>query len=113
MLVARKGATIRGARDLVGKKIAIDALKGQDPTLTAKFRNAIQAASVWADKKENRRASAAILAKYAPIDAGVMRTMTRAYYAKRLVPGLAQPWIDLYAEFGVIPESFPAIQLVK
>ena len=195
VLVARKGSTIRGARDLVGKKVAIDALnaiphvamrrwlkrngvpetkvdfrpipfpqmlaplargeidaavigepyltmalrrgavrvtnvfrvvcpkiclvsgwmarKDQDPTLTAKFRNAIQAASVWANNKANRRASAAILAKYTPIDAAVMRTMTRAYFAKRLVPGLGQPWIDAYAEFGLIPESFPAIQLVK
>jgi len=194
-LVARKGATIRGARDLVGKKVAIDspnaiphiamrrwlkrngvpeaevdfrpipfpqmlaalaqgdidaavigepyltmalrqgatrvtnvfrvvcpkiclvsgwmARKDQDPTVAAKFRNAIQAASVWADNKANHRASAAILAKYTPIDAGVMRTMTRAYFAKRLVPGMGQPWIDAYAEFGVIPESFPAIQLVK
>ena len=89
------------------------ARKDQSPTITAKFRNAIQAASLWADEEKNQRASDAILAKYAPIDPTVMRTVTRSYYAKRLVPGLAQPWIDVYAEFGVIPESFPAIELVK
>lgn len=89
------------------------ARKDGDPTLTAKFRNAIQAASVWADQKKNRRASGAILAKYAQIDAAVLKKMTRAYFAQRLVPSLAQPWINVYAEFEVIPRSFPAIELVK
>jgi len=42
-----------------------------------------------------------------------MRAITRSYYAQRLVPRLAQPWIDAYAELGVIPEPFPAIELVK
>ena len=88
------------------------ARKDQDVVVAAKFRNAVQAASVWADQKKNRRASAAILAKYAPIDAAVMRRMTRAYFAQRLVPRLGQPWIDAYAEFGLI-QPFPAIQLVR
>ena len=85
----------------------------QSPTLTAKFRNAIQAASIWADQEKNHRASDAILSKYTPIEPAVMRKVTRSYYAQRLVPGLAQPWIDAYAELGVIPESFQAIELVK
>jgi NitT/TauT family transport system substrate-binding protein len=195
VLVARKGRPIRGARGLVGKKVAVDALNAiphiamrrwlkrngvredavefvpipfpqmlaplsrgavdaaviAEPYLTlasqqgatrvanvfkavcpkiclltgwmarsdinsrlaAQFRNAVQAASVWADQKKNRRASAAILSKYATVDAAVARRMTRAYFAQRLVPGLAQPWIDAFAEFKVIPAPFPAIQLVR
>ncbi len=89
------------------------ARKDADATVTAKFRNAIQAASVWADQEKNRPAADVILSKYTSIDAGVMRRMTRAYYAQRLVPRLAQPWVDAYAALGIIPASFPAIQLVK
>jgi hypothetical protein len=39
--------------------------------------------------------------------------MTRTSFATRLRPGLAQPWIDVFAEFGVIPASFSANDLVK
>jgi hypothetical protein len=39
--------------------------------------------------------------------------MARTSFATRLRPALAQPWIDTYAEFGVIPKSFAAIELVK
>jgi NitT/TauT family transport system substrate-binding protein len=89
------------------------ARRDADPTVTAKFRNAIQAASVWADQAKNRPAADVILSKYTAIEAAVIRKMTRAYYAQRLVPRLAQPWVDAYAALGIIPESFPAIQLVR
>jgi hypothetical protein len=39
--------------------------------------------------------------------------MARTSFATRLRPALAQPWIDACAEFGVIPKSFAAIDLVK
>jgi len=84
-----------------------------DGELAARFRNAIQAAGVWANQKQNDRASGAILAKYAPIDAAVIEKMTRTRFSERLRPALAQPWIDVFAEFGVIPASFSAIDLVK
>jgi hypothetical protein len=42
-----------------------------------------------------------------------MAKMTRTRFAERLRPASAQPWIDAYAEFGVIPTSFRAIDLVK
>ena len=89
------------------------ARKDVDPNLAARFRNAIQAASVWANQTQNNAASGAILARYAPIDRAVIRKMTRASFATRLRPALAQPWIDAFAEFGVIPASFAAIDLVK
>jgi NitT/TauT family transport system substrate-binding protein len=89
------------------------ARKDVDPELAARFRNAIQAAAVWANKKQNARASGTILQGYVPIDTAVVRKMTRTHFATRLRPGLAQPWLDAFAEFGVIPASFSANDLVK
>jgi NitT/TauT family transport system substrate-binding protein len=89
------------------------ARKDIDPNLAARFRNAIQAAAVWANQKKNQNASGAILAKQTSVDAALVRRMTRTSFSTRLRPALAQPWIDVYAEFGVIPESFSAIDLVK
>jgi hypothetical protein len=68
---------------------------------------------VWANQKRNDAASAAILAKYVPIDKAALAKMSRTRFAQRLRPAMAQPWIDAYAEFGVIPASFRALDLVK
>jgi ABC-type nitrate/sulfonate/bicarbonate transport system substrate-binding protein len=84
-----------------------------DPKLAARFRKAIQAAAVWANQEENDRASGAILAKYSKLDPALIANVTRTRFATRLTPALAQPWIDLYAEFGIIPSSFPATGLTK
>jgi hypothetical protein len=51
--------------------------------------------------------------KYAPLNLRVLARMTRTTYATPLRPILAQPWIDAYAEFGVIPASFSGNDLVK
>jgi NitT/TauT family transport system substrate-binding protein len=87
--------------------------KDMDPIVAARFRNAIQAAAVWANRPENDAASAAILRRYVPVDESVAAKMTRTRFATRLRPAQAQPWIDAFAEFGVIPESFRAIDLVR
>ncbi len=84
-----------------------------DPNLAARFRNAIQAAAVWANQEESERATGAILAKYSELDPALIAKVTRTHFATRLSPELAQPWIDLYAEFGVIRSSFPANDLTK
>ena len=89
------------------------ARKDVDRDLAARFRNAIQAASVWADKNKNRRASSMILAKYSKVDPALIRRTTRVHFATRLRLSMAQPWIDAFAEFGVIPQSFSALDLVK
>jgi hypothetical protein len=54
-----------------------------------------------------------ILSKYSGVETGVIRKTTRVEFATRLRPTMAQPWIDAYAEFGVIPQSFSALDLVK
>ena len=84
-----------------------------DQGVAARFRNAIQAAAVWANQKRNERASGAILAKYTGVDKALIRKTTRTSFATRLRLAPAQPWIDVYAEFGVIPKSFPAADLVR
>jgi NitT/TauT family transport system substrate-binding protein len=84
-----------------------------DSALALRFRNAIQAASAWANKVENRAASGAIIAKYTAIQPSVIRRMMRSTFATRVHTALAQPWIDVYAEFGLIPASFSASDLVK
>jgi NitT/TauT family transport system substrate-binding protein len=84
-----------------------------DSALALRFRNAIQAASAWANKVENRTASGAILAKYTAIQSSVIRRMMRSTFATRVQIALAQPWIDVYAEFGLIPASFSASDLIK
>jgi NitT/TauT family transport system substrate-binding protein len=89
------------------------ARKDVDPTLAARFRNAVQAAAVWANQKRNRAASGRILARYAPVPPKVLAKMARFSYATRLRPALGQPWLDLYAEFDLIPDSFKASDLVK
>ena len=84
-----------------------------DPELAARFRNAVQAAAVWANQKRNQAASGRILGRSAPVDAKVLAKITRIAYATRLRPRSGQPWIDLFAEYKLIPESFAATDLVK
>ena len=84
-----------------------------DAELAARFRNAVQAAAVWGNQKRNQVASGRILARYAPVDAKVLAKIARIAYATRLRPRSGQPWIDLFAEYKLIPESFSAVDLVK
>jgi NitT/TauT family transport system substrate-binding protein len=89
------------------------ARKDVDLVLAARFRNAIQAAAVWANQKKNQKASGAIVAEYTGLPTTLIGKITRSTYSTRLRPVQAQPWIDVYAEFGVIPASFDASDLVK
>ncbi len=84
-----------------------------DRTLAARFRNAIQEAAVWANRKENDAASGAILARHTKLEKAVIRQMTRSRFATRLRVLYAQPWIDVYKEFELIPETFIAPDLLK
>lgn len=84
-----------------------------DPNLAARFRNAVQAAAVWANKKASHPESARILAKYTGLDAKLIDKTTRFSYATRLRLPMAQPLLDLYAEFDLIPDGMSAKELVK
>jgi NitT/TauT family transport system substrate-binding protein len=89
------------------------ARKDADPAVAARFRNAIQAAAAWANKRKHDAASGVILARYTGLDRSLIAKITRTRFAERLRPASAQPWIDAFVEFGVIPSSFRAIDLVK
>lgn len=116
-------ATQRGARRLSSPFDAVcaqDCLltiwmgrKDVDPNLAARFRNAIQAAAVWANDPRNQRASGAILAGYTSLDPALVSKIRRSAFATRLRLRLAQPWIDAFAEFKLLPESFAAADLLK
>jgi NitT/TauT family transport system substrate-binding protein len=84
-----------------------------DRNLAARFRNAIQEAAIWANRKQNDAASGAILAPYANIEKGLLRAMARSRFAIRLRLQRIEPWIDAYKEFGLIPEAFTVGDLVK
>lgn len=84
-----------------------------DRNLAARFRNAIQEAATWANRKQNDTASGAILARYADIEKRLLRVMERSRFATSLRLQRIQPWIDTYKEFGLIPEAFTAGDLVK
>jgi NitT/TauT family transport system substrate-binding protein len=84
-----------------------------DRTLAARFRNAIQEAAVWANRKESRAAIDAILARRTELPPRVIRSMTHSTFATRLRLARTQPWIDVYKEFGLIPQTFTASDLVK
>jgi NitT/TauT family transport system substrate-binding protein len=89
------------------------ARKDVDANLAARFRNAMQNAAAWANKLENQRRSGEILAKYTELDRALIARSTRTKFAKRLRPAQAQPVIDLSIEFGLVPKTFTAQDLVK
>jgi NitT/TauT family transport system substrate-binding protein len=84
-----------------------------DANVVARFRNAVQNAAVWANQQKNDAASGKILQKYAPTDAKVLARMKRTRFGTRLRLSLAQPFIDAFIEFGVLPPGFKATDLVK
>ena len=84
-----------------------------DANLAARLRNAVQAAAAWANERRNQPASGRILARYTKVDAKVIAKTARFSYATRLRVRMAQPFLDLYAEYDLIPDSFRAVDLVK
>jgi NitT/TauT family transport system substrate-binding protein len=84
-----------------------------DRTLAARFRNAIQEAAVWANRKENVAAIDAILARQTKLPSNVIRRMTHSTFATRLRAKRAQAWIDVYQEFELIPQTFTASDLFR
>ena len=84
-----------------------------DPNLAARFRLAVQEAAVWANQPRNRSARARILEKYLKIDLGLVQRMAWFSYATRLRVRMAQPFLNLYAEYGLIPDTFKATDLVR
>jgi NitT/TauT family transport system substrate-binding protein len=89
------------------------ARKDVDADLAARFRNAVQAASFWANQKRNREAAVPILARYVGLKPALIRRISRTEFATRMRVRDAQQWIDVYAELGLIPKPFPAADLLN
>jgi hypothetical protein len=81
--------------------------------VASRYRKGIEAAAVWANDRSNDAESAKILAKYTPAEPALLAKIKRTTFATELDSTLAQPWIDTFAEFGVIQDAFPAGDLVK
>ena len=120
---------LRDARDTTGSEALRHALRRHllrglpadaymarasvDPNLAARFRNAVRPLPCGQTKSATSRRAARILARYTSVDAKVIAKTARFSYATRLRVRMAQPFLDLYAEYDLIPDSFQAIDLVK
>jgi NitT/TauT family transport system substrate-binding protein len=108
------GATYDG----VSKRFLISAWLAQrdwierNPVTARKFVTAMRTAANWANQPQNMAASGAILGKYTKIAPDTIAKMQRAQFATRLDPAMLQPVIDVSAQFGVIPKSFPASEVI-
>jgi NitT/TauT family transport system substrate-binding protein len=108
------GATYDG----VSKRFLISAWLAQrdwierNPATARKFVTAMRTAANWANQPQNMAASGAILGKYTKIAPDTIAKMQRAQFATRLDPAMLQPVIDVSAQFGVIPKSFPASEVI-
>ena len=82
-------------------------------TATAKrFDTAMRTAANWGNQSQNLAASGAILGKYTKIAPETIAKMQRAQFATQLEPAMLQPVIDVSAQYGVIPKTFPASEVI-
>jgi NitT/TauT family transport system substrate-binding protein len=108
------GATYDG----VAKRFLISAWLAQrdwierNPATARKFVTAMRTAANWGNLPQNMAASGAILGKYTKISPDAIAKMQRAQFATRLDPAMLQPVIDVSAQFGVIPKTFPATEVI-
>jgi NitT/TauT family transport system substrate-binding protein len=84
-----------------------------DPDLAARFRVAVQRAGLWANDPRNYAASGRIIDRYEEIEPQLIAKMTRTTYATRLRVVKAQPWLDVFREYGLISGPFTPGDLVK
>ena len=76
----------------------------------ARFAAVIRDTANWANANQSK--SAEILAKYAHLDAAVVKQTVRARYATTLTPAQLQPTIDAAAKYKVLDGTFPAQEII-
>jgi NitT/TauT family transport system substrate-binding protein len=74
-----------------------------------KFQRANLAASAWANRHPDQ--TAVFVAKGMNLDVAVVRGMARATFLEKTDLGAIQPVIDAGAQYGVLPQKFPAAEL--
>jgi NitT/TauT family transport system substrate-binding protein len=80
-----------------------------NPAAVQKFIVGMRSAADWANK--NRKASAAILAKYTRVPLEIIESMRRDPFALRPDTATIQPIIDVCAKYNLIPRRFGAAEL--
>jgi ABC-type nitrate/sulfonate/bicarbonate transport system substrate-binding protein len=78
--------------------------------LVARFAAAIRDVATWANKNPDK--SADILAKYAKMDAQIVKASIRSRFATTLTPAQFQPTIDASAKYKFLDAPFPAQSLL-
>lgn len=81
-----------------------------DPALAKRLTDAIYTTARWANGHHD--ASAVILAKYAKIDADLIRKMSRVSFATTLDPRLIQPVLDTALTYGGLSRRVVASELI-
>lgn len=79
------------------------------PELVRKFVAVMSQTAKWANV--DHPDSAQILIKISKMPPDLANRLIRAYYGERLEASLFQPVIDGAAKYGVIPKSFPAVEI--
>ncbi len=101
--------------DAIAKQLMISAHFAMDDWLeknagtARKIAGVLRESAQWANA--NHAASGAILARVAQIDPSRVEQMNRVIYADKLAPENFQPTIDALAQFGYLPQAFPANEL--
>lgn len=103
------------AFDGIADRWMIDVFVASEPwiaqhgDLTRRFRQANQAAAVWANHHHDQ--TAVILSKAMRLDVNVIRGMTRATFLEHPDPNLLQPVLDAGLRYGVISSHLQAADL--
>jgi NitT/TauT family transport system substrate-binding protein len=84
----------------------------RNPAVAKSFVTAMRQAAQWANQRRNLGASGAILAKRTKIPPETIAKMQRAQFALTLDPAMLQPVIDVSARYKVIPQAFPASEII-
>jgi ABC-type nitrate/sulfonate/bicarbonate transport system substrate-binding protein len=117
--LTKNEATITGIADpfpsiakemLIGAYFTSVSWADAHPDLVRQFSAALRDAALWANG--NHAESAAILAKYAKIDAKTVVSMRRVGFAEAVTPELVQPTIDVAYKYHVIASDFPASEMI-
>jgi NitT/TauT family transport system substrate-binding protein len=82
----------------------------QHPDIVKRFAAAVYEAGRWANAHHDR--SAAILAKYAKVDVGILTRMSRVIYPDSLRVDEIQPELDAAYAVGALPRSMSATALI-
>lgn len=82
----------------------------QNPEIINRFTRAIYEAQKWANGHQSE--SAAILAKYAKMDVGLVRSVGRATFAEQMRIAEVQPFLDAAVKYGTISKPVSAADLL-